>query len=379
MAYTMRKLYRGKQWQQWVYPLFALVTCITCYQVIHNADNNFVIFRYSSQHLLAHQPLYAPYPAQYDDYFLYYPAFPVLFLPFAFLPFKLSLCAFTLLSTLAFIRAVQLFPVISAAAKKITLLLVFAELVNNQQYVQTNIFLAALMLFAFICFEKEKPAWAAFFTVMAFCIKGYGGITGLLFLFYPGKLKFLGYAILWGLIISALPLLFVSLRETVTLYTDWLKMISSDEIKEGMSVIGILGKTHMAELLVTIAGLLLLCTSIGMALRYPELKKQFHFRGLLCCYLFLWVVLFNRAAESPTYQLAVTGFACWSAVDGYSRRNRWIIGGLLAFVYLLPSDLFPVLFHRVFKEYHLKVYPFLFFFLYLQYQLAMARRHLPAV
>jgi Glycosyltransferase family 87 len=374
MVENIIKLYKRGQWKKWVLPLFAVVTCITCIQEIHSNNNNIIIFRYSSLHLLAHQPLYIAYPGQYEDYFLYYPAFAVLFMPFAFLPSAVALCAWTILSTVVFVRAVYLFPGITDTAKKIILLLVFAELVNNQQYVQTNIFLAALMLFAFIYFEKDKLVWAAFFTVLAFCIKGYGGITGLLFLLYPGKLKFVSYAFLWGVLISALPLLFVSFNETIALYTGWLKMISSDEIKEGMSLIGVFGKTHAGELFITITGLLLLCTSFAVAFRHPSVRGNFYFRALICCYLFVWVVLFNRAAESPTYQLAITGVACWFVLKGYNRRNLYIISILMISVYLLPSDLFPAVFHYSFKHYHLKIYPFLLFFLYLQYQVLSAAR-----
>ncbi|GAC1428122.1 MAG: glycosyltransferase family 87 protein [Chitinophagaceae bacterium] len=358
-------LYERGHWKKWVIPIFAVVTCITCIQEIHSNNNNITIFRYSSLHLLAHQPLYIAYPASYEDYFLYHPSFTVLFMPFAFLPSAVALCAWTILSTVVFVRAVYLLPGITDTAKKIILLLVFPELINNQQYVQTNIFLAALMLLAFIYFERERLAWAAFFTLLAFCIKGYGGIVGLLFLLYPDKLKFLIYAFLWGIVISALPLLFVSFGETIILYTDWLKIISSDEIKEGMSIIGISGKTHQSELYITIAGFLLLCISFLVVFRY---RNQFYFRGLLYCYLFLWVVLFNRAAESPTYQLAVTGVAYWFVLDGYKRKHFYFISALLLYVYLLPSDLFPAVFHRFFKQYHLKVYPFILYFLYLQFQ-----------
>lgn len=369
MLKSISRIYAKGNWQQWVIPLIAVGTIITCIQEIIAGNNNFTIFRYSSFHLLAHQPLYTAYPGSYEDYFLYHPAFPVLFMPFALLPYAISLCAFTILSTAAFIRAVQLLPGITNAAKKIILLLVLPELLNNQQYVQTNIFLTALVLFAFIYFERGKPIWAAFFTLMAFCIKGYGGIAGLLFLLYPGKQKFIGYAIVWGILISALPMIFIPFKETIVLYTDWFKMISSDEIKEGMSVIGIFGKSHINELLVTLVGLLLLCINFAGILLSPAVLSNFNFRALFCSYLLLWVVLFNRAAESPTYQLAVTGLAFWVAVEGIHRKNLYCAGAILFIVYFLPSDLFPAVIHRMFREYHLKVYPFLLFFLYLQYRL----------
>jgi len=370
MAGNITRLYEQGKWKKWVVPIIAAATLITCFQQIHAHNyNNINIFRYSSLHLLSHQPLYIEYPQSYFDYFLYHPAFTVLFMPFAFLSPPVALCAWICLSMIVFFRTIQLLPGITGASKKIILLLVLPELINNQQYVQTNIFLTSLMLLAFIYFEKENLFWAAFFAVLAFCIKGYGGIIGLLFLLYPHKLKFIGYAFLWGLLITALPLLFVSFHETVMYYTDWLKMISSDEIKEGMSIVGKWGNTHTSELLITITGLVLLILSIVSCFFNPIIRRTFYFRGVLCCYLFVWVVLFNRAAESPTYLLAITGMSCWLILDGFKRENSWMAGLIFLVVYLFPSDLFPPFIHHFFRTHQLKPYAFMFFFIYLQFQL----------
>ncbi len=290
-------------------------------------------------------------------------------MPFAFLPPVAALCAWIVFSTVVFIKAVSLLPGISDTAKAIILLLVLPELANNQQYVQTNILLAALMLLAYTSFEKKNLCWAACFTILAFCIKGYGGIVGLLFLLYPGKLKFLGWAFVWGLILCALPLCFVSLSETTSLYAAWLKMISSDEIKEGLSVIGLFGKTHASELYLSITGLLLLLsTLVTAAYRSPGMVSAINFRSLLCCYLFIWVVLFNRTAESPTYLLAITSLACWLFAGGTTRLKAVVAGAIFLLVYIIPSDLFPAAAHQVFKQYHLKAYPFMAYFILLQYQ-----------
>jgi len=290
-------------------------------------------------------------------------------MPFAFLSSAAALYAWTFFSVLLFLRAVHLLPGITDTSKKILLLLVLPELLNNQQYVQTNVFLTALMLLAFIYFEKGKPSWAAFFAVLAFCIKGYGGIVGLLFLFYPGKIKFFGYAFVWGVLITALPLLFVSFSETVTYYTDWLKMISSDEIKEGMSLMGMLGKTHTAELITLASGVGLLVLSLVTTMYRTRIRYDVYSRGIIFCYLLVWVVLFNRAAETPTYFIAMTGVALWFVLDGPRKENLFLVGALFVFVYLLPSDLFPPLIHRFFRKQQLKAYPYILFFFYLQFRL----------
>ena len=317
MIKAISRLYTQGHWQKWIVPLVGIVTILTCMQQVSAGNfNNINIFRYSSLHLLAHQPLYIEYPESYFDYFLYYPSFSVLFMPFAFLPATVALFAWAIVSVIVFVRTIQLLPGLTPSSKNIVLLLVLPELINNQQYVQTNIFLTSLILLSFIYFERGRLFWAAFFTMMAFCIKGYGGIIGLLFLLYPGKIKFIGYSFFWGVLITALPLFFVSFHETVIYYKDWLHMISSDEIKEGMSIVGKWGTTHAAELAITVAGFVLLMLSFAPAMFNSTIRNTFYFRAALCCYLLVWMVLFNRAAETPTYMLAVTGMACWFTFDG---------------------------------------------------------------
>jgi hypothetical protein len=369
MIKTIGRIYAKGYWQKWIIPLIAVATVLTCLQQVaaHNY-NNINIFRYSSRHLLAHQPLYIEYPASYFDFFLYHPSFTVLFMPFAFLPAPVALFTWTIVSVVVFVSTIQAFPRITDPSKKIILLLVLPELINNQQYVQTNIFLTSLILLAFIYFERGKLFWAAFFTILAFCIKGYGGLVGILFLLYPGKLKFIGYACMWGLFIAALPLLFVSFNETIQYYTDWLKMISSDEIKEGMSIVGHWGKTHAAELAITIAGFILLMSSFGLTAIKAAARDSFYVRATLCCYLLVWLVLFNRAAETPTYMLAVTGMACWLRLESANRSNIFIVSLVIMVSYLFPSDLFPSFIHHFFRKYHLKPYAFMLFFAWLQFQ-----------
>ena len=351
------RLYEEGRWKEWVIPGIALCTIIVCFQVLHNGSNNMMIFRYSSLHLLAHQPLYELYPTQYNDYFLYYPAFPVLFLPFAFLPASISVVGWTLLSGALYIIAVERLPGLSAAGKKMMLVLVLPELLNNLQYVQTNILLSSLMLLAFISFEKKQVVVAALFAALAFCIKGYGGIIGLLFLLYPHKGKFIGWGLFWGLLLSALPLCFVSFQETVELYRSWLHMIGSDTIRENLSLIGRWGNTHEDELWITGAGILLLA-AVLVATLVQRSKDSLPRRALVCSFLFVWVVLFNRAAESPTYQLAITGIAYWLVLQGANRYTMFIAAIFLCFTYLLPSDLSPPLVHRIYREHAVKLYAY---------------------
>ena len=136
-----------------------------------------------------------------------------------------------------------------------------------------------------------------------------------------------------------------------------------------MSVVGKWGTTHTSELFITITALILLIITFVQPLLDAGIRNNFYFRGMLCCYLLVWVVLFNRAAESPTYLLAVTGLAFWFILDGFKKENIYITSFVLFVSYLFLSDIFPGFIHRFFRIHHMKPYAFMLFFLYLQLQL----------
>src|SRR3954467_9848734 len=78
----------------WVAAVFAA----TVQQGITHQNNNYLIFRAASLHLLHAQDLYAAYPAIHFDFYKYSPSFALLFLPFAVVPFALSMLVWNALN-----------------------------------------------------------------------------------------------------------------------------------------------------------------------------------------------------------------------------------------------------------------------------------------
>lgn len=341
-------------WQTVLFILYGLLAIVVCFQLLRSVSNNFIIFSQSSRHLLQGLPLYQLYPQQYEDYFLYHPSFAVLFLPFSFLPYSAGVCTWTLLSSLLILYAIRSVPTIAPREKNLLLLFLLPEFINNLQYAQTNVVLVSLMVLTYNSFEKKHWLQAGLFTALCFCIKGYGGIVGLLFLFYPNKWKFVLAAGIATIAICLLPLFFTNVTGAIRLYTDWLGMISSDEIRESMSVTGIARKWGITEGVVTIFGSILLIVFTGALLVAQKSGKGM----LLLSWLLLWVVLFNRAAESPTYLLAAMGAGLWLAAMGFA--GNWLRSAavFILVLYLLDSDLFPHI-HRQFYENQLKVFAYL--------------------
>ena len=60
----------------------------------------------------------------------------------------------------------------------------------------------------------------------------------------------------------------------------------------------------------------------------------------------LFVVIFNHAAESPTYIIAITGAAIWYAISPKNRANNILLLVLIMACILLPTDIFPHDFRR---------------------------------
>src|SRR3954464_8344994 len=76
----------------------AAVVAATVQQGITHQNNNYLIFRAASLHLLHEQDLYAAYPSIHFDFYKYSPSFALLFLPFALLPFALSMLVWNALN-----------------------------------------------------------------------------------------------------------------------------------------------------------------------------------------------------------------------------------------------------------------------------------------
>lgn len=331
-----------------LYLILALISYIQL--LVTGKYNNFSIFRHSSYHLLEGLPLYTGYPQEYFDLFYYNPVFPVLFMPFALLPIHVSLALWPFTTAIC---CYAIFRKIPLAGNKVNvfLLLILADLSNNLNHTQTNPFVLAFMLMVWILMEKEKQFWASMFIVLCFLIKGYGAIICLICLYYRNWYKMIFYGLFWMVAFNALLLLFVPLQTVIQYYSDWLQIISSDVIRENLSVYGILKNLHitLAEKYVQAAALVLLAVFMTLQLFNKE-RQSSH----IVAFLLIWVVVFNRAAESPTYLIAIAGCILW-----YLSRPRTPVSSILFWTAILGSSIIPVegifrIFHELRHEYQLK-------------------------
>lgn len=351
--------------------IYFVATIILYIQAITTGRyNNFVIFRTSFYHLVHGLPLYQLYPAEYYDYFLYHPSFPVLFAPFALLPEQVGLLAWMLGSTAIFLYMIRQLP-FADSIKYVIAWFLLIELSNAIQSEQTNPAMTAFMVLTVVSLQRQQSMRAALFAALCFFIKGYGAVTGLAFLFFPRKGAFIGWGLVWTIAGSLLPLLFISPQLLWQHYVDWFQLLTSSTIKEDGSLLGMLHvmlglKTAVIELFDKIA-LLIAVVMLLHVLICGLLKRVEGYPWMLLAYLLIWIVVFNQSTESPTYIMAVTGVAIACCVMPLSLGWR---NGLLWFtlvvVSLSPTDLVPKFINQYAIAWHIKALPCTVVLLFLQ-------------
>jgi hypothetical protein len=278
-----------------------------------NGSNNFKIFKYSFFHLIHHQPLYTTGSGDHLDLFQYHPVFALLFAPIAVLPAPIDLFVWLFASTIAFLWTITQLGLDKRWLVWITLLSLF-ELSKNILYVQTNIIATTVMMWSFILFERQEPAKAAFSSVLNFCIKGFGGITGLLAVLYPKSDRSIAQGIGFLFLMSLTPLCVLNPSDLLQDYMDWFNLLRSDVVIEPYALVSFLTQTlHLPqgiEFFIMFFGVVMLLVYwLLLFLSRNELTTAH--RAYFLSFLLLWVVVFNRAAESATYIMAATGLLIW--------------------------------------------------------------------
>jgi hypothetical protein len=272
--------------------------------------NNYVIFKYSFFHLLQGKDLYVLHLDEQWDLFKYSPTFALFMGLFAYLPDILGVFLWNMLNTLVLFAAIRLLPF---NKKTGTLLLWFIlwELITSVQSQQSNALLAGLMIAAYCLLERGSYAMAALWLVCASLIKVYGAVGFALFLFYPDKIKFVLYTILWTALLVLAPVVVTGPHSLWLQYQSWLSLLLADQASNyGWSVMGILqswfGLGNLKNA-VMIIGLLLFLTPF---LRFRMYKNE-AYRLLFVAAMLVWVIIFNHRAESPTYIIALCGIGLW--------------------------------------------------------------------
>jgi len=334
--------------------------------------NNFLVFKNAFFHLIESKDLYFPYLEDYRPV-KYSPSFALLMAPFALMPTLLGLVSWCLFNTLALFYAIRLLP-IKDTQKSIIYWLILIDLITTIQNLQANALMVALMLFAFVSFERRKVFWAALFIALSFYIKIFGLAACILFILYPDKIKFILSMAFWMVVFFFLPLLVIDVEQLHLLYSNWWKVLSIDHdmsLYLSFSVMGILQSwfgLQVNKFYIQLIGIVLLCLPL---IHYKHYKKQL-FRLLMVCSILIWVIIFNHKAESNTFIIAMVGISLWFVSQKPTVDNIALIILTLLLVSLSPTDLFPKsLRENYVVPYVLKALPCVLVWIKINYQLVV--------
>jgi hypothetical protein len=303
--------------------------------------NNFIIFKNSFAHLLHGKDLYQLFPDEQWDLYKYSPAFALCFGLLAWMPNALGLLFWNMINSLCLFAGIRLLPGLDDQRKSWILLFCLLELLLSVQNTQSNGLMAGLIVLAFALAERRNYFLSTLCLVCSFYIKLYGALAFILYLFYPGKLRLMGWTLFWMVLFAVLPLIVVDARQLAFLYRSWLNLLGDDRSASvGLSVMGILETWfhwNGSKNMLTLTGIVLLLLPLFHIRRYAD----YSFRLLCLASVLIWMVIFNHKAESPTFIIAMSGIGIWYFSQRRDPLNLVLL--ILAFflISMSVSDLVP--------------------------------------
>lgn len=331
--------------------------------------NNYLIYKYvfwNSWHL---KPMFAFYPDLYLYQNHYGPTFSAIIGPFALLSDPVAIILWTIASAGLLFYAIQRLP-ISLNAKMVVLGVCLMEMVGTAQNQQFNTIVCAGIILSFVyLYEKKIPA-AALIISGGILTKLYG-IVGLAFVPFSGKFKSMTISMIISMILLfALPMLWSDPAYIFQSYLDWFErlMLKNQEnihtnITNGMQDLSFMGMVRRITGATELSNLWFIIPA-AILLIVPVLKFNYYknssFQLTYLAQVMIGLVIYSTSAESPTYIIAVTGFAIWYAHwDG--SQPKWL-HALLVFVFVLTilsySDVYPKsIRNEIIKPYALKALP----------------------
>lgn len=355
-----------KKWLPWpksYYFLLFLTATLSLYTAFFSHMNNWLIFRASFYHLMEGTSLYQLYPSEHHDLYKYSPTFALFMAPLSLLPAWLGGVLWNLLGAWLWILGSEQME-LSNQQKSGLFWICLPEFIGSTQGFQSNIHLVAGLMFFWGGLEKKQAMFSNLSLLGTFFIKIFGLIGGVLSLYAPTSFanpRFFIKGILSFILLLTffllLPLPFIGWESFIYQYQEWLRLLKEDAAQSyGFSLMGIVyGVTKMPfeRLPWQIAGGLSL---VGTILYHRNGDRNIRWMGFIALCYFL--VLFNHKSESPTFIIAMVGFALHQSLI-VNPKLRWsLIVFTLGCVSLMYSDLFKGIKQSVLDPYAVKVWPF---------------------
>ncbi|XWW44794.1 DUF2029 domain-containing protein [Fibrella sp. USSR17] len=339
--------------------------------------NNYLMFAKPFHNLLIDKTIYGLHPNLFEDNYKYSPTFAWLMGPFYYLPNWLGVLLWNLLNAAMLVAGIWYYLSDYADANRkrvIVLLIVFAEGLITAQNMQSNNFIVGAMLLG-VYFLRNQRVWlAALLFTLCLYIKFYGVGAAIFFLFFPKKAEFLLAMVVWTVLLGLAPWTMIPWNSVVSEYIEWGRVVVDSKLGVLISVPGILvawfgmAKTDANLRILELIGITLFLAPFA---RFSLWQDRTYQRRMLA-YFLLFVIIFNKMAESPTYVLAVVGVALWWVTldSPMSTLDKVLLALVILFTSLSPTDLFPKVWqNNFFVPYSIKAVPCVLVWLRVQYQL----------
>jgi hypothetical protein len=332
--------------------------------------NNYAIYKGVFFHLLQQVNLYSLYPLQHEDANHYGPLFGLIIMPFTYLPDALGVVLWVSFQASVLYKALTLLP-IKPAYQWILLAICIVDLMTASASVQVNPSVIGMIILSWYFVKKDQVIWATLFVMIGFFIKLYG-IVGLAFwVFSDSKIKYIGYSIMWAIILFVLPMALSSPEFIIQSYQDWFEsLIHKNTVNQGVangvgttmqdvSLMGLVrrvgGFPDIPGAYFIIPGFILQMIPLLRFKQYSDTIFQLRYLASLA----IFVVIFSSSSESPTFIIAVSGVAIWFISQEYPIQN-WV-KVLLVLVVIITSlsatDIFPKNVRQLFIIYSIKAFP----------------------
>jgi hypothetical protein len=264
------------------------------------------------------------------------------------------------------------------------------EMLTSIQNLQFNPMLCSWIILTFVFIREGRLSLAAMLIIAGTFVKLYG-VVGLLFiLFTKSRVRLLIYLFVWGILFLCLPMLISSPAFVFQSYLDWYHVLVEKNLENvtsyqnlGMTDISAMGFVKRVSGMYDLANVYFLVpAAVGTLLPLCRISKwsELEFQLSYLAQLLIGVVIFSTSAESPTYVIAVVGFAIWYAIRGEQQNKARVY--LLFFVLLLtvfsPTDLFPSYLRKEYVvRYSLKALPCFIAWLMITHQLLFSTNGKP--
>jgi hypothetical protein len=313
-----------------IYVFAALIVSIQ--RGVFGFPNDFAIFRASFWNLLAHKDLYVLRLDQAHDYFKYSPSFALLFAPFAVLPFAAGLFVWNLVNALSIFFALRL--VLLREQWALGQVLIALPTLRSIQSAQSNALVAALIILAFVSFERGWLWRGAISIALGAVIKIFPLAALTFALPRPDRLRAILFTVLSTAILVALPLLIISPDALAVQYHSWGALERREAGLVGSSVMEIFRSASINWPVWTfqlIGSAIILAVLILRMRDWKDRTLRLQFLG----FVMVFCVVFNHRAERQSAVIALCGMVIWYLAS-HSRRAAWRTA-LFTIVYFLVA------------------------------------------